>query len=302
MSFIVDDEFDNSFIRSTLDLAEYIRDHAENMQDEESLTSFVFDKDRFDPLLKLRALVSVVGLSEERLKRVVSLLRYRYNEDDFRTEWSVKRILGVIQEDPSFKSYLFKFLLYGRDSELGEEIPLYYMRNFRLQDPSFIQDLKNTQYVERVLSDNEIYRKYSNEVGKHVEQLIRNQVEWYRQNIDRSLRYEVQKELPLLNKNIDLIIPSVQNPRVLIEVSYMITTGSSQSKRADQLVEFHTQLVRHNANHPNRKIIIINYCDGFGWVGRQNDLRRIHDSSDYVINQKNLRLLGDILTNQSTFV
>ncbi len=38
-----------------------------------------------------------------------------------------------------------------------------------------------------------------------------------------------------------------------------------------------------------------NYCDGFGWVGRQNDLHRIYDASDFVFNQRNIRVLDEVL-------
>jgi len=99
----------------------------------------------------------------------------------------------------------------------------------------------------------------------------------------------------LLNKNIDVIIPGVENAQILIESSYNITTGSGQSKRADQLVEIYGTLMKNNANHRQNKIIMINYCDGFGWIGRQNDLHRIYVASDFVINQKMLHGLDEVL-------
>jgi len=82
---------------------------------------------------------------------------------------------------------------------------------------------------------------------------------------------------------------------LLIESSYNITTGSGQSKRADQLVELYGILMRNNANHRANRIIILNYCDGFGWVGRQNDLHRIFDASDFVFNQRTLHVLDEVL-------
>ena len=169
------------------------------------------------------------------------------------------------------------------------------MRHFNLLNAEFIADLTEFNYVERILNDNEIQGKYSNEVGAHVERIIQNKLDEYRQTTNNDLRYEIQKEFPLLNKNIDFLIPNVDAPIILIESSYNITTGSGQSKRADQLVELYGILMRHNANHRANRIIMLNYCDGFGWVGRQNDLHRIYDSSDYVFNQNNLNVLEDVL-------
>lgn len=295
MSFMIDDSFDRSFLLSIEPITSYINQKCEQFSNAEQLTIFLTENDEFTPLKKLKAFVSLIGLSEERLKRVVSLLRYRFNGEEFRTEWSVKRISKTMEYDSNFRNLLIDFFLNGRNSSIGVEVPLYYMRNFKLNDPEFIADLKDYKYVERILNDNEIQGKYSNEVGAHVERIIQTRLDNYKNNINTSLRYETQKEFPLLNKNIDFLIPSVDAPIILIESSYNITTGSGQSKRADQLVEFYGILMRHNANHRTNKIIMLNYCDGFGWVGRQNDLHRIYAASDFVFNQRNLNVLDEVL-------
>jgi len=295
MSFMIDDEFDNNFLSSIEPLTRFINRNCNQLSEIEGLTNFLTIDTEFTALEKLKAFVSLIGLSEERLKRVVSLLRYRYNNEEFRTEWDVRRISRTLQTDLQFRNIMIEFFLNGRNSRLGREIPLYYMRNFKLSDPQFINDLTEYSYVERILNDNEIQGKYSNEVGAHVERIIKNKLDLYRENSNNALLYEMQKEFPLLNKNIDFLIPSVNSPIILIESSYNITTGSGQSKRADQLVEFYGALMRHNANHRANRIIMLNYCDGFGWVGRQNDLHRIYDASDFVFNQRNLNVLDDVL-------
>ena len=295
MSFMIDDTFDNNFLFSIEPLTGYINQNSDKFSNPSDLTLFLTTNDKFSALEKLRAFVSLIGLSEERLKRVVSLMRYRYFEEDFRTEWDIKRISRTLHDDLSFRDLLIEFFIQGRNSRLGVEIPLYYMRNFKLTDKEFITDLKDHKFVERILNDNEIQGKYSNEVGAHVERIIQKRLENYKNEINENLKYEIQKEFPLLNKNIDILIPSVSAPIILIESSYNITTGSGQSKRADQLVEFYSTLMRHNANHRSNKILMLNYCDGFGWVGRQNDLHRIYEASDFVFNQNSLNVLDEVL-------
>lgn len=295
MSFMIDDAFDNNFLLSIEPLTRFINQNCDRFATPQELTNFLITDNEFTAVEKLKAFVSLIGLSEERLKRVVSLLRYRHNDEDFRTEWDVKRISRTLQNDNAFRELLIEFFIRGRNSRIGVEIPLYYMRNFKLTDPEFIADLRDHKYVERILNDNEIQGKYSNEVGAHVERIIQTRLESYKSNVNRTLQYEIQKEFPLLNKNIDFLIPSVNAPIILIESSYNITTGSGQSKRADQLVEFFSTLMRHNANHRANRIIMLNYCDGFGWVGRQNDLHRIYEASDFVFNQRNLNVLDEVL-------
>jgi hypothetical protein len=295
MSFMIDDNFDNNFLQSIEPLARFINENCSLFIDSQQLSDFLTTENDFPAVVKLKAFISLIGLSEERLKRVVSLMRFRFNNEEFRTEWSVNRISKTIQTDTTFRDLLIEFFVNGRNSRIGKEIPQYYMRNFKLGNPEFIENLSNYQYVERILNDNEIQGKYSNEVGAHVERLIQSRLDLYKSNINSNLRYEIQKEFPLLNKNIDFLIPSVNSPIILIESSYNITTGSGQSKRADQLVELYGILMRHNANHRANRIIMLNYCDGFGWVGRQNDLHRIYDASDFVINQQTLPVLDEVL-------
>lgn len=296
MSFMLDDEFDNNFLQSITPLTRLINESCGNFSNSVELSSFLTNNSgNLSALLKLKALISLIGLSEERLKRVVSLIRFKFFREEFRSEWSIKKISRTLIENETFKNLLVEFFINGRNSTVGAEIPIYYLRNFKLLNEDFVSDLREFNYVERILNDNEIQGKYSNEVGAHVERIIQNKLEQYKRDVNTSLRYEMQKEFPLLNKNIDFLIPSVNSPIILIESSYNITTGSGQSKRADQLVELYGILMRHNANHRENRIIMVNYCDGFGWVGRQNDLHRIYDASDFVFNQENLDVLDTIL-------
>jgi hypothetical protein len=296
MSFMIDDNFDNNFLQTITPLTRLINQSCQDFTNPETLSTFLStDSENIPSLLKLKAFVSVIGFSEERLKRVVSLVRFKFFGEEFRTEWPVSRISRVLNTNQEFRNLLIVFFINGRNSRIGREMPLYYMRNFNLLNKDFINDLTEFNYVERILNDNEIQGKYSNEVGAHVERIIQNKLDEYRNSVNNELRYEIQKEFPLLNKNIDFLIPSVDAPIILIESSYNITTGSGQSKRADQLVELYGILMRHNANHRANRIIMLNYCDGFGWVGRQNDLHRIYDASDFVFNQNNLNVLDDVL-------
>ncbi len=296
MSFMLDDNFDNSYLQTIVPLTRLINESCRNFSNPIELSTFLTtDSGNILALLKLKAFVSLIGLSEERLKRVVSLVRFKFFHQEFRTEWDVKRISKTLNTNQEFKDLLIEFFINGRNSRIGREIPLYYMRNFKLVNEDFILDLTEFNYVDRILNDNEIQGKYSNGVGAHVECIIEGKLNEYKNSTNDELSYEVQKEFPLLNKNIDFLIPNVDAPIILMESSYNVTTGSGQSKRADQLVEYYSALMRHNANHRANRITMLNYCDGFGWVGRQNDLHRIYDASDYVLNQNNLNILDEVL-------
>jgi len=92
MSFMIDDEFDNNFLHSIEPLTQFIVNNCNQFSNHQQLSDFLSVDGDFLAIDKLKAFVSLIGLSEERLKRVVSLVRFRYNDEDFRTEWDVKRI------------------------------------------------------------------------------------------------------------------------------------------------------------------------------------------------------------------
>lgn len=86
MSFMIDDPFDNNFLNSIEPLTQFIVDSCNQFSNHQQLTDFLTIDSDFLAVDKLKAFVSLIGLSEERLKRVVSLVRFRYNGEDFRTE------------------------------------------------------------------------------------------------------------------------------------------------------------------------------------------------------------------------
>lgn len=82
---MLDDTFDNKFLGSLKETIEYINELAPNFSDKDQLTTFLVSKTKgVDTTLKLKALVSLIGLSEERLKRVISLVRVKFlNHEPF---------------------------------------------------------------------------------------------------------------------------------------------------------------------------------------------------------------------------
>ena len=124
MSFMIDDKFDNSFLQTITPLTRLINESCINFANPEELSIFLTtDSGKTSSLLKLKAFISVIGLSEERLKRVVSLIRFKIFGEEFRTEWPVSRISRALNSNNEFKNLLIEFFINGRNSRIGKEIP-----------------------------------------------------------------------------------------------------------------------------------------------------------------------------------
>lgn len=78
-------------------------------------------------------------------------------------------------------------------------------------------------------------------------------LDYIEQNYGTTFVYE--KNIPWIARNIDFVIPDVDNPKILIEVSYMVTTGSGQTTK--QRDEHQTRLRINDYNRNNREIVIL---------------------------------------------
>ena len=128
---------------------------------------------------------------------------------------------------------------------------------------------------------------YSTRVGREIEDLVEDVIKG-------AVGEDYVCRRKVFDRNIDFVIPDDENPKVLIEVSYMVTTGSSQSTKRETMISVAKEINNRNM-HDTDKIIFVNVIDGAGWIARQKDLERIYNASDYVINLSNLDELKRIL-------
>jgi len=97
-------------------------------------------------------------------------------------------------------------------------------------------------------------------------------------------------QVTLLGKEVDHAIPSLIDPYIMIMVSYMETTSSGQTARANEQQTMYQKVIGDNIRFPSRKRIFINIIDGAGWLARRSDLKKMHAGCDYCLNIKNYHL------------
>ena len=97
---------------------------------------------------------------------------------------------------------------------------------------------------------------------------------------NHALRYEKGHVSLVDNKEVDLVIPSLKNPRILIMSSYSMTTSSAQSSRANEQCAMYDLINRHNRVHRGN-VLFINVIDGGGWLVRKNDLNKMYECCHY---------------------
>ena len=242
-------------------------------------------------------LLSVLGISREKFKNLIFP-----NHSFFKTS------LSNVLKNEYYLDNLAKLLIFGdKNEELNSILngDLLTLNRFCLHRYKCLYDLfSNKFFVRRFLEDTYCSR-LENKKGYFVEKnILGKEVEalglQYEAGCVPCLEKYFQRTSPSgdsksRNPRIDLVIPSLNNPKILIESTYNLTTASGQTKKADANDDLYRAICKYNEEN-EEKIIFINFIDGGGWKTRGlADVSRFISSCDYAINYNNLDLLTDVL-------
>ncbi len=169
-----------------------------------------------------------------------------------------------------------------------ESIPWFVAEQFRLPD----------QWVEMMRANlsGQIHRSlrslYSTKTGLALETSIGKIVEGAGYTWNKGFVKFVD------DKEVDVSVPDLELPRVLIMASYNLTTSSAQSERARAQQSMYEKLRTYNSTRAQAKspdVQLVNVIDGGGWISRDSDLQEMHRHCDYAFAFKQLGRLPDVL-------
>ncbi len=207
---------------------------------------------------RIKLMVGMAGGSTERLKRIVAAMFDGAS-------------LSILGRDKAARQRIAKFML---DPE-GEAIfiPKFVRAEFRLPY-DWVDRIKDKSYLMNVHRDS-LSSKYAARMGFQFETAIKDKV--------TELGYQCEKGevLAVDNKEVDVAIPSVTEPRILIMVSYSLTTSSAQTSRANEQQRMYAKIRETRDGRAGTDLIFVNFVDGGGWISRQNDLRQLWKNCDY---------------------
>ncbi len=238
----------------------------------------------------LDCLISIMNISSEKFKRVITTLRLEKGHQ-ISGEWDLAKIRSMMIERPGFMEEVCNLLKQGvNDPKYQNMIPRFYLENFIIDEATMAR-LSNPDDLRRLVKKG-VEGKYNISVGNaYLAELEKNIAKFcYAQG----LTFDVGQDVPLLQKPLSFAIPNAKKPRVLISVSYNITTSSTQTRYKEAAEKVSTLLREYNNCHDN-PIAFVNILDGAGWVGRQSDLRAIYMCSTYMLHLNTIDQIDAIL-------
>ncbi len=281
--FFVDDniekEVDNKFEEICLGTGGFSR---LKILDIEGFAKFLKDeKSALDMVL------ADIGLSQERFKRIVTLLRRKGKiTGGFDREWDIKQIRRSLSVDDVFARIISEVLFNGKEDPFFQNhLPRYYREKLNwkaISDP----EKRGAKVKES------IYRKeYANIKGRKIEEIIGRKLETIKRK--HGINYGRGRSR-VVDVNIDWAIPGINDPWVIVMASYMETTSSGQTTKARDMYNAYERIRKSNSrNRENRAFV--NFVDGVGWLARRTDFERLVNECHYFLNLKTLDMLEGVV-------
>lgn len=263
------------------------------------LLNFESDKDTAQNLKQflqkdenfLGVLLALTNLSQEKFLRIITAQRFA--AQDFGPEWSAPRIYAKIKRDDVFAEQIALLFLEGRDSKLlAEQVADFYLDQLSL--PVNWSEIIRDQNVIGNIVRKKLTGEYTDQKGEFIERQVRSILD----EVDKKHGVSnAHGQVKLVGKEIDYAIPSLEEPYVMVMVSYMETTSSNQTTRANEQQAMYQKIIGENVRYPNNQRVFVNVVDGAGWLARRSDLRKIYEGCHYCLNMQTLDQLEPIVLN-----
>lgn len=238
----------------------------------------------------LGVLLALTNLSQEKFLRI--LTAERFATGDYGKEWNAKQIYQMMQRDEGFTERIARLFLEGRNSHvLVRQVADFYLAQLSLPE-NWASVIRDRSVVENVIRK-KLAGEYTDRKGEAIEALIRAKLEQIREG------YGVENEhgqVKFLGKEVDHVIPSLGEPCILVMTSYMETTSSNQTARANEQQAMYQKVIGENVRYGIKRVFV-NVVDGAGWLARRSDLRKLYDGCDYCLNLNTLDQLEAIICN-----
>lgn len=260
-----------------------------NRVETQGLKKEVFEKLLLEKENGLRALLALTGFANESLKRLITVVRVSQNEEiskllyrnkwceneniDSIREWGDKKIEKLIKTNAFFRKGIVNLFFEGATvSFLAQTLPLFDLKKLSISKLKFeMSALIDTlvRYKEK--------GSYAGQTENNPEFLIKTILEELNISFEKGDLQELFKNRFNEKRTMDFILPNKENPQIIIESSFLVTTSSGQGDKSKTEANIRKMI---NEFYPKAKFI--GFVDGIGWYVRQSDLKRMIEAFDEV--------------------
>lgn len=237
----------------------------------------------------LKALLALNGFSNESLKRLTTFLRIvddavldsltfkanwldPENREEIK-EWSDAVIEKLVATNECFRKGLVNLFFEGASNpRLGRVLPPFELRKLSIDKLSF----RPEPMIDTLVRYKE-KGSYSGMKENNPETVIEAILDELGLNHTSGDLQSLVRVVDDKKRTMDFIIPDQDDPKIIAESSFLVTTSSGQGDKSKTEISIRELISEH---YPNAKFI--GFVDGIGWYARQNDLKRMVSAYDDV--------------------
>lgn len=275
--FFHNDKFEENYegyISSITSLLLLLKDKLEQVKTNNQRKNIVVDFIRHNPD-GLSALLALLGLSRESLLRLITFIRVVNNsqlrklvkfskwglrQGEFRSEIREDYVVGLIMKNKAVATGITNLFFEGNTLPiLRQALPLFEFKKL---------NFSKLDFSPQSLIDTIIRYKAKGSYAAFEEN---NPTGFIRKILDENgIEYTANQKLKHIRRSIDFAIPNKNEPKVIVESSYVVTTSSGMGDKAKTEIEVARDIRKY---YP--KTTFVGFVDGIGWYVRQGDLKRI---------------------------
>lgn len=236
----------------------------------------------------LDCILALLGISQEGFTRLITFL-LTINDKEAnklinRSSWKnleksegeigFKLLKLEIQKNSKLSTSVANLLMRGATlSVIRNALPLFEIKKF---------DISKLNFKTEALLDTIIRYKTK---GQYTASAKNNPENLIRKLLERNGINFTSGKIKGVRRNLDFIIPSKENPMIIIESSYEVTTSSAMGNKAKTEIE-----VRNDIKKIYPETYFIGFVDGIGWYVRKSDLEKIVQAFDDVFTFHKIQL------------
>ena len=250
-------------------------------------------KDIFTKLLSenehgLRTLLALTGFANESLKRLITVVRitndkkvekilfvsmWNKKEQGEIREWGDAKINNLIQSNPYFRKAIINLFFQGATIPFFVRIlPLFELKKLSISKLKF----ETTALIDTIVRYKE-QGSYHGKYENNPEHLIASMLDELTIPFEKGDLTELLSKENIEKRTMDFIIPNKENPKIIIESSFLTTTSSGQGDKSKTETNIRKLIATY---YP--KAQFIGFVDGIGWYVRKGDLMRMVTAYDDV--------------------
>lgn len=279
--FLIDECIEARIEEETLSTINLYRSKMQDIDNMAGLKAFIrCEKDA------ISMLETLLGISGEKMKRVVTMLRVRKGYV-FDSEWDERRIQKELTQNPGLMEEFCDLFIHGYNNPQYQElIPLFILQDFRI-DSTTIARISNEDFMRSLIRARMI-ASYSSQYSQVYEKLIKENIE------PLALAEGLTFEQTIITgvSTTPCYVVTDNRKRIIITYSFQSTTSNNQNKYADNHVSAIYASIRDNDD-----ALVVNILDGAGWIGRSLAYKSIYRDCDYFLNLKTLGQMKEIIDN-----